>query len=91
LSQSNKELAAWYAKLNAADCWGQQILVAEQQQPKEQQPILEQSPLLSPSPFVKTTAPMPTRATTSSSSSSLPATGTGYRMAADGANKENKL
>jgi hypothetical protein len=72
LSQSNKELAAWYAKLNAADCWGQQQLAEQQQQPMEQQQ-LEQSQ----SPFVKTTATMVTCATTSS-----PATGKGYRMTA---------
>lgn len=36
LSQSNKELAAWYAELNAADCWGQQLAEQQEQQPLEQ-------------------------------------------------------
>ena len=81
LSQSNKELAAWYAKLNAADCWGQQLLVGEEQQLKEQPP-LEQLPSPSPSSCVKITTV---------TTLSLPATGTGYRMATDGAIKENRL
>jgi hypothetical protein len=70
LSQSNKELAAWHAKLNAADCWGQQL--AEQQQ----QPMQQQSLQPSPSPFVETTATMPICAKTS------PATGEEYLFAA---------
>jgi hypothetical protein len=91
LSQSNKELAAWYAKLNAADCWGheQQLAKEEQQQElqlpqqeRKEQPPLEQSPSQSQSLLVKITVTM---------ASSSPATDTGYRMAADGANKENRL
>jgi hypothetical protein len=82
LSQSNKELAAWYAKLNAADCWGQQLpMVAEVLMvPPPPPPPLDKPKLL------EVATPMPSCAATPSA-----ATGTGYRMAATDANKENRL
>jgi hypothetical protein len=89
LSQSNKELAAWYAKLNAADCWGQQLpvpLVAEQPMvPQPPPPPMEQ--MQAPSTKTAATATMPAAYATTPST----ATGTGYRMAATDANKENRL
>lgn len=55
LSQSDKALAAWYAKLNAIDCWGQQEHEQEQQQ-QEEQPL--QVPRSRPLPRLSQVPPL---------------------------------